>query len=251
MAEVSYKGQAPKEPKVNVTGIPQSQYEGNPAAQDGGGGGGEGGLSASFQKHKWWWIAGGAGAIILFILWYNNRVSTGTVPSTTTTDTSGTAGLPGSQADANYQQLQYTEDTNTALLQSILNTLQGNQPGSTTTSPPTSPSNPPAGSPPSGSPPLQGGNPPRGGTVSVYGQPPSNPWTPWITSAQGSRFSKMLGQPFLGNIYTGEQFQYEGLWTTIGAGSGGRVWEVPGKVSASQFNQTPIGQGQKQLLYQR
>ncbi|SRR6266446_511091 len=243
MAEVSYKGQQPKEPKVNVTGIPQSEYEGNAAT--GGGGGGGGGLGESFKKHKWLWIAGGAGVIILFILWYNNRVSTGGTTGTTT-DTSGTAGLSGSQADANYQQLQSTEDVNTALLQSILNQLGGNQPGSNPTNPPIPP-NPPAGNPP-----LQG-NPPVGGTP--YGTPPMNPWTPWVTQAQGARFSQQLAQkgqaPFLSNIYAGETFQYEGLWTTLVPGSQGRVWEVPGRMSAQQALNTPIGPGQKQLLYQR
>lgn len=208
-----------------------------------GGEGGKGFFAKHFEKHGTLWLIGIGAATLVVIVMVARRNSAaaqaaqvGSMP--TGYDTSGTAGLPGSQADANYQQLQYSENTNTALLQSILTALQGQPPAGTptggtggTTGTGTPPSQQPPGS-------TGGQNTPN----STYGKPPSNPWTPWVTSANPG---------FLSNIWTGEHFLYEGVWTTIGAGGGGRVWEVPGQLTAAQFNATPIGPGQKQLLYNR
>ncbi len=151
-------------------------------------------LHKLFEKHGNLWLIG-IGAATLIFLYVRSRSNSaaaqaaqaGSMP--TGYDTSGTAGLSGSQADSNYQQLQATENTNTALLQQLLTALG--------TTPP-----PPGGTPPPTNNPLKawwsGSALPTGTQIkwgtqgqSFYQTPGSNVWNPLA----GPQFSS----EFLGN----------------------------------------------------
>lgn len=68
--------------------------------------------------------------------------------------------------------------------------------------------------------------------------PPASPWNPIIPAS--SNFSyKEYGQQYVnGQLYT------------VGGGSQGRVYGVPGSVDKATFEKTPIALGQKIVLYQ-
>jgi hypothetical protein len=121
MADVSYKGVSNKEPRVSVSGIPQSQYESTPGVtgQPTDSGGGVGG----YIKQHWPMITVVLAIItIVVIIWVNNNNSTSTGTSGTGTDTgTGISSDMGSQLDADMQQLMSFQNQTNGFLQTIVN----------------------------------------------------------------------------------------------------------------------------------
>src|SRR6266704_4412232 len=104
-----------------------------------------------------------------------------------------------------------------------------------TGTPPATNNPPPSGTPENTPYSNPGGGPPTGG-------PSGNAWNPFA-----ALFGKAPAgfQDVLGNHATINNQ----VWTIV-PGSSGRIWGVPGSVSAQTAANTPIAQGQKQLLYQ-
>lgn len=94
-------------------------------------------------------------------------------------------------------------------------------------------------------PPVLGGPAPGPPVVPIPGQPvpgpgPGDPRKPLIP----------YGQLPGGTQYVlGNHLSWQGQIWTIGPGSNGILWGVPGNVSIAQWQSTPIAVGQKQVLY--
>ncbi|SRR5713101_1994120 len=119
MADVTYKS----EPTVSVHGVPQSQYDSSMAQ----GGQSGGGIMNHFRQHGMLYLIGigAATLLVMFLVWRRNQqntgLGTGNANTTGTATTSSPDQLWGAQLDADYQQLISTLNTNTGLLQQILN----------------------------------------------------------------------------------------------------------------------------------
>lgn len=148
-----------QEPQVTVRNIPQSSYNSaasqtQPAAIQG-----QGGILGNIRQHWAVWTVGIAAAslLIMFMIYRRNSTAASTpISSGIGTGNSSPDQLWGAQLDADYQQLASMQNTNTGILQQILNTLQNpssNPPsGGGTPPPPTQKPNPliPLGQLPSG-----------------------------------------------------------------------------------------------------
>lgn len=212
-----------EEPQVTVRNIPQSSYNqavspvtGQPAAVPAQ----QGGLIGNIKQHWPVWTVGIAAAT-LFIMWliYRNNNSAAAQAAQSNQYGYGTGNsspdqLWGSQLDADYQQLASIQNTNTGILQQILNTLQN----------------------PSTSPPSGGGTPP----------PPNpshnNPLIPLGQLPTGTKYA--FGQDL---TWGGQEYE-------LGPGSNGVLWGVPisgGKnLNLATWNQVPIGgTGGKVVIY--
>jgi hypothetical protein len=145
MADVNYAGVSNKEPKVSVSGIPQSQYN---ASAPGGTVSGDtapaqgGGIVGNIKRHWPVYTVVLAIITIIVIIWVNNNNSTATtaLPAGSTTDTTGTTPDMGSQLDADMQQMMSFQNQSNAFLQTLVN----NSANTTTTPVSTLPSNSPA-----------------------------------------------------------------------------------------------------------
>lgn len=198
------------EPQVTVRNIPQSDYNDKYVPPS------SGGAVGGFRQHKALYLIGGiAGIFGLYLLWHwwSNQSNNASASLAGTGVGTGTAPdqLWGSQLDADYQQLTQSMDTNSGLLQQILNKMNN-------------PSNSPG----------------NGGT----GVTPTTPgvWSgnPLIQRGQFSSTGP-----------SGSFFNWQGQEWTLVYGGGGRVWGVPGEVPLQYAQQVQIGTGpgQKELLY--
>ena len=173
------------QPQVTVRNIPQEQYnqQVNPqTTQPAAVAGQQGGFMGNLKQHPVIWTAiFGVLTIIIMIYFYNrnkNSVASGAQDSQYGygTGNSSPDQLWGSQLDADYQQMSQAMDTNTALLQQLVNKL-----GNPSTSPP--PGKPPK--PPKTPPPHPGSPPPKHKPRNMLGPFPVGKRPPWGGPSSG------------------------------------------------------------------
>jgi hypothetical protein len=133
MADVSYKGVSNKEPKVSVSGIPQSQYNQSSGVSPPGQGGG---IAGNIKQHWPVYTVVLAIITIIVIIWVNNNNNSAANTALTGTGSATSGTYPdqvyGSQLDADYQQMMSLQNQTNSLLQNLVNGNTNSGGGTTT-----------------------------------------------------------------------------------------------------------------------
>lgn len=124
MADVNYAGVSNKEPKVSVSGIPQSQYQQSLGADPAAGPAQGGGIVGNIKRHWPEYTVILAIITIIVIVWVNNNNanSTSTVGNgSTSSDGTGTLPDQSSELDTDFQEMMSLQNQSNAFLQTLVN----------------------------------------------------------------------------------------------------------------------------------